>query len=212
MGRRSKPAARQHFLHGYPRYAVYWVQIGTANLTCARSELASGAFIYPFNHFIRGPPLSIPPCTTTMERKANMKRINLKDYYPFYQNDSFIDVPDELAELLRFYEAREATHARKLRYHRAYFSLDRNDGIEKSILYVSRSPEEIYERKLTREQLHAAMETLTEKQAKRIYAHFFLGLSKADIARNEGVERSQITRSIDQGLRRIERYLKASNF
>lgn len=140
-----------------------------------------------------------------------MKRINLKDYYPFYQEDFFIDVPDELADLLGHYEAKESTHKRKQSYHRAYFSLDRNDGMEKHIIYVSRSPEEIYERKITREQLHAAMETLTDKQAKRIYAHFFLGLSKADIARNEGVGRDLITRSIQQGLYRIRQYLKKSD-
>ena len=140
-----------------------------------------------------------------------MKKINLKDYYPFYQGDCFIDVPDELADLLGHYEAKEATHSRKLRFHQACFSLDRNDGIDRKIIYVSRSPEEIYERKLTREQLHAAMETLTDKQAKRIYAHFFLGLSKADIARNEGVGRDLITRSIQQGLSRIRQYLKKSD-
>ena len=29
-----------------------------------------------------------------------MKIINLRDYYPFYQSDFFIDVSDEIAELL----------------------------------------------------------------------------------------------------------------
>lgn len=138
-----------------------------------------------------------------------MKRINLKDYYPFYQEDYFIDVSDDLVELFQRDAAKEATRKRKLRFHRAYYSLDRNDGIDKNIIYVSRSPEEIYERKLTREQLHAAMETLTDKQAKRIYAHFFLGLSKSDIARNEGVDCCHIARSIDLALKKIGQYLKS---
>lgn len=137
-----------------------------------------------------------------------MKRINLKDYYPFYQDDCFIDVSDALAELFRRDKAKESTLRRKQRFHQAYFSLDRNDGIEKKIVYISRSPEEIYERKVTREQLHAAMETLTNRQARRIYAHFFLGISKADIARNEGVRTQLISESIDRGLKRIEHYLK----
>lgn len=209
MGRRSKPAARQRFLHGYPRYAVFWVLIDTADLTCARSEFALCVFILLSNRFIRGPPLSIPLCITVTERKANMKRINLKDYYPFYQEDYFIDVSDDLVELFQRDTAKEATRKRKLRFHRAYYSLDRNDGIDKNIIYVSRSPEEIYERKLTREQLHAAMETLTDKQAKRIYAHFFLGLSKSEIARNEGVDCCHIARSIDLALKKIGQYLKS---
>ena len=137
-----------------------------------------------------------------------MKRINLKDFYPFYQEDCFIDVSDALAELFRRDKATEATLRRKQRFHQAYFSLDRNDGIEKKIVYISRSPEEIYERKVTREQLHAAMETLTNRQARRIYAHFFLGISKADIARNEGVRTQLISESIGRGLKRIEHYLK----
>ena len=137
-----------------------------------------------------------------------MKRINLKDFYPFYQEDCFIDVSDALAELFRRDKSKEATLRRKQRFHQAYFSLDRNDGIEKKIVYISRSPEEIYERKVTREQLHAAMETLTDRQARRIYAHFFLGISKADIARNEGVRTQLISESIDRGLKRIEHYLK----
>lgn len=138
-----------------------------------------------------------------------MTRINLKDYYPHYKDDLYIEVPEELAELLQFYDARESTYERKLRYHKSYFSLDRNDGIEREIRYVSLSPEEIYERKVTREQLHAAMAELTDKQAKRIYAHFFLGLTKAQIARTEGVGRDVIGESIERGLVKIEKYLKS---
>lgn len=138
-----------------------------------------------------------------------MKRINLKDFYPFYQEDCFIDLPTEIAELLQRDKAKEATYRRKLRYHNAYFSLDRNDGIEKRIVFKSYSPEEIYERKITCEQLHAAMETLTDKQAKRLYAHFFLGLSKSEIARNEGVDCCHIVRSINLALKKIGRYLKS---
>lgn len=63
----------------------------------------------------------------------------------------------------------------KIRYHKAYYSLDRGDGIEHSVLFVSLSPDEIYERKLTSEQLHAAIATLPDKQAKRIYAHYLTG-------------------------------------
>ncbi|MFA9465699.1 MAG: sigma factor-like helix-turn-helix DNA-binding protein [Velocimicrobium sp.] len=69
-------------------------------------------------------------------------------------------------------------------------------------------PDEIYERKLTNEQLHTAIETLPDKQAKRIYAHYFLSMSVTAIAKAEGVNKSQITRSINQGLLHLEKYLK----
>ena len=50
---------------------------------------------------------------------------------------------------------------------------------------------EIYERKLTSEQLHATIASLPDKQAKRIYAHYFMGMSKTAIARAESVSEGQ---------------------
>ncbi len=137
-----------------------------------------------------------------------MKTINLRDYYPFYTSDCLVDVPDEVAALLLSYARQEASYQRRTYRHKAHFSLDRNDGIENNILFVSLSPCEIYERKVTNEQLHAAIASLSDKQAKRIYAYYFLGMSKAAIAKAEGVNKSQVTRSIKTALRNIERFLK----
>ena len=60
-------------------------------------------------------------------------------------------------------------------YHNAHYSLDRGDGIEYDALFVAITPCEIYERKVTMEQLHAAIASLPDKQAKRIKARYFLG-------------------------------------
>ena len=92
--------------------------------------------------------------------------------------------------------------------YKAYYSLDRNDGIEYSAVFLSLSPEEIYERKVTNQEIYAAINSLSDKQAKRIYAHFFLGMSKAAIAKAEGVRESTIWESIERGLRNIEKFLK----
>ncbi len=75
-------------------------------------------------------------------------------------------------------------------------------------MFVSLSPCEIYQRKVTNEQLHAAIASLPDKQAKRVYAHYFLGMSKAAIAKAEGVNKSQITRSINKALKSMEIFLK----
>ncbi len=139
-----------------------------------------------------------------------MVKINLRDFYPFYQRDCFIEVSDEQAELLIRLERAEAARQRQVFRHKAYFSLNRADGIERDILFVSLSPDEIYERKVTREQLHAAIATLSDKQAKRIYAHFFLEISKAKIAQAEGVSKESVGESIQRGLRKIELFLKES--
>ncbi|NLA88056.1 MAG: sigma-70 family RNA polymerase sigma factor [Clostridiales bacterium] len=138
-----------------------------------------------------------------------MKEINLRDYYPdFYTTDCIIEVPDEVAALMDAYERAEAAYYLRRYRHKAYYSLDRGDGIEHDILFVSLSPCEIYERKVTSEQLHAAIAALPDKQAKRIYAHYFLGMSKSAIAKAEGVNESAVRDGIDRGLRNIERFLK----
>lgn len=75
------------------------------------------------------------------------------------------------------------------------------------MIFFVLSPEEIFERKLSRRELYEAINSLPEKQAKRIYAYFFLGISKAEIARIEGVNKSTVSRSIDQALKKIENFL-----
>lgn len=139
-----------------------------------------------------------------------MVKINLRDFYPYYQQDSFIEVTNDLVELIHRLDKAEAAYHKRVVRHKAYFSLDREDSIERDILFVSLSPEEIYERKVTREQLHAAIATLSDKQAKRIYAYFFLNMSKAMIAKAEGVSKESVGESIRRGLKNIERFLKES--
>ena len=88
-------------------------------------------------------------------------------------------------QIMLEYDRLEAAYRRRTYYHNAHYSLDRGDGIEYEALFLSMSPCEIYERKVTMEQLHAAMATLPDKQAKRIYARYFLGLETQVIARSE---------------------------
>lgn len=88
--------------------------------------------------------------------------------------------------------------------------MDAGDGIENGSLFVSLSPCEVYERKVTFEQLHAAIASLPDKQAKRIYAHYIFGMSKAEIAREEGVAESAVKDAINRGLKRMGKYLKNS--
>lgn len=86
--------------------------------------------------------------------------------------------------------------------------MDRGDGIEYDALFLSITPWEVYERKLTMEELHAAITKLPDKQAKRLNAYYFLGMSKAEIARAEGVNKSQVSRSINRALESLKKYLK----
>ena len=113
-----------------------------------------------------------------------------------------------MADLLHEYKLNEAAYILRTYRHKAYYSLDRNDGIEHEALFVAFSPYELYERKVTIQELYTAISRLPDKQAKRIYAHFILGLTKQDIARAEGVDEKVVRLAIERGLRNLEKILK----
>ena len=93
-------------------------------------------------------------------------------------------------------------------WNKAYFSLDAGDGIEHEALFVALSPCELYERKVTAQELRAALNALPDTQGRRVYTHYILGLSKTEIARAEGVAKSRVSESIERGLRNMEKFLK----
>ena len=98
-----------------------------------------------------------------------MVKINLKKYYPdFYTTDCIIEVPNEVAALMDSSERAEVAYCLRRYRHKAYYFLDRGDGIENDMLFISISPCEIYERKVTVEKIYAAIAALPNKQAKRI--------------------------------------------
>lgn len=147
---------------------------------------------------------------THTEMEDIMNTINLRDYYPFYTHDCFIDVPDEVVELFKEFDRKEAAYRLRTYRHKAYYSLDRNDGIEHEVLFVSLSPHELYERKVSMQELHAALSSLSDKQAKRVYAHFILGMSQTEIAKAEGVSKMAVSYSIERALKSMEKLLKNS--
>ncbi len=138
-----------------------------------------------------------------------MKTLNLRDYYPsLYTSDCFIEVSDEVEDIFITSKRNEdAYHSRKY-YNKAQYSLDRDDGIEHHILNREPSAEDIYERDLTTKQILTAIDALPDKQARRIYAHYFLGVSKPVIAKAEGVNVQVVRKSIQRGLLNIGHFLK----
>ena len=51
-----------------------------------------------------------------------MTTINLKDYYPWYLTNEYIEVSDEVAAELRAGKLAEAAHAERVRYNKSYYS------------------------------------------------------------------------------------------
>lgn len=66
----------------------------------------------------------------TTETEVNMAIINLRDYYPFYTSDCFMEVSEEVAEMFKEFDRKEAAYRLRTYRHKAYYSLDRDDGLE----------------------------------------------------------------------------------
>ena len=138
-----------------------------------------------------------------------MKQVNLRELYPdTYKTDIYVEVTDEVLEEIKAQERAEASQKRTIRRYKAYHSLDSEIGIE--LLFSSRplSPDELLTEQFVRDQLYAAVMALPEKSAKRIYAHYYLGMSKAEIARCEGVHESTVRESIRHGVQLLSKKIK----
>lgn len=133
-----------------------------------------------------------------------MKTINLRDLYPdVYKTDTFVEVTEEVLDVIQTAQRLEAAYERRMYRHKAHYSLDCGNGIEKAAVFRTATPGDILEEKQQQERLYAAVTALPEKQAKRIYAHFYLGMTPVEIAHAEGVDPSCVRRSIRNGLKRL---------
>ena len=138
-----------------------------------------------------------------------MQKINLRELYPdVYKTDIYLEVTDEVQEVFLADKRAEARYLRQMYNYKAHYSLDCDNGIEKAIMQHPPTPEEILEEKQLRDQLCAAVMELPDKQAKRIYAYYFLGLTESAIAKSEGVSVASVSESIQRGLRNMETFLK----
>ena len=137
-----------------------------------------------------------------------MTTINLKDFYPWYTHDEYISVSDEVAAELLESRRHEAAHAERVRYNKAYYSLDCDDGIEYSACLHEPSPQELMDRKELFFRLWNALNSLPEIQGRRVDAHLILGKSYRQIAREEGVDKSAVRCSVESGIKRMKKYLR----
>ena len=141
-----------------------------------------------------------------------MKTINLRDYYPFYTQDTFLEVPDEVAASLAEAERLERNYMRRMFYNKAQYSLDAEDGIEASATErLALSPEALLDLMERHCHLCRALNALQELQGRRVEAHYLLGKSVQEIATAEGVGERNVRKSIQRGLERMKKFLKKMN-
>ena len=136
-----------------------------------------------------------------------MKKVNLRELYPdIYKTDVFIEVSSEVQEVFLTDKRAEAARQRQMYNYKAYYSLDCDNGIEKQVVYQPPTPEMLMEEKQLQEQVYSAVMNLPEKQAKRIYARYYLGMTVNEIAGVEGVDPSRVRDSIRRGLKQLGKY------
>ena len=137
-----------------------------------------------------------------------MTTINLRNYYPWYKHDEYIEVPDEVAAELEADKQYEASYQRQLFRNKAHYSLDCDDGIEYTACLANPTPQELIERMERFCYLWNALNSLPEVQGRRVEACIILGASYREQARIEGVGKSSIRMSVLYGLENMRKYLK----
>ena len=89
-----------------------------------------------------------------------MKIINLRLYYPHYQQDKLVEVSEEVFDVLCQSVREMRNYERRKRYHRAYYSLDAFEWTENYALEHSPSPEQfvmLAEERAERDRLMATL-------------------------------------------------------
>ncbi|MCD8159366.1 MAG: sigma-70 family RNA polymerase sigma factor, partial [Clostridiales bacterium] len=128
-------------------------------------------------------------------------------YYPnYYKQDYFIEVTDDVFEALKKADRKETAYRERVRYHKAYYHLFSFCEVKYNALNMAviLTPDKVYENKAAKEQLYNAIHRLPHKQARRIYAHYFFGMSLKTIANAEGISIPAVHYSVYSGLRRLK--------
>jgi len=141
-----------------------------------------------------------------------MTTINLKDFYPWYTHDEFIDVSDEVAEELLADKRYNKTHERAMRRNKVH-SLESKNNFETIVITCnSDNPETIIEAMERCCRLCCALNSLPEAQGRRIDAHYMLGKSQLEIAKEDGVTKESVNISIMRGLVKMKRNYEDFDF
>jgi len=137
-----------------------------------------------------------------------MTTINLRELYPWYTEDAFIEVSDEVAAFLEEDKRLQINYAQYIRDNRAFYSLDADDGIEAEALNLPEQPDEALERMELERLLKEALAQLTETQRRRLLASVLDKMTAVEIAAAESVSKASVGESINRAIVRLEKNLK----
>lgn len=110
--------------------------------------------------------------------------------------------------MLREYALMEEAYRIRTYRYKAFYSLDYDGNIERDIALSQPSLLDIIEQRHMTGLLYKGLAALSEKQYKRIYAHYFLGMSIAEIAKADNCAFMSVKESIGRGLKRLEKFFE----
>ena len=137
-----------------------------------------------------------------------MTTINLRELYPWYTEDTFIEVSDEVAAFLEEDKRLQINYAQYIRDNRAFYSLDAGDGIEAEALNLPEQPDEALERMELERLLKDGLAQLTETQRRRLLASVLDKMTAVEIAAAESVSKASVGESINRAIVRLEKKLR----
>ena len=137
-----------------------------------------------------------------------MTTINLRELYPWYTEDTFMEVTDEIAAFLDEDRRLQINYAQYIRDNRAFYSLDAGDGIEAEALNLPEQPDEALERMELERLLKEALNQLTDNQQRRLLAYVVDGKTSAEIAATEGVAAGTVRTTVSRIIKHMKKYLR----
>ena len=134
-----------------------------------------------------------------------MVTINLKDFYPWYRQDEYIEVPEEVALELLADKHYEAAHRRKIRRNQVFSFSEYGEKDTETKNQSAPDPQEIIETIEQIRQLLESLESLPNVQSRRIRAHIILEMTLSETAATEQVSVAAVHKSIRRGLEKIRK-------
>lgn len=132
-----------------------------------------------------------------------MKHIRLSDYYYFEDRTKSIEVSDEIYQVFVDDKRRQTDYAQYTRSHKAIYSLDYGDNVERLAVVKPATPEQILLQREMTDAVWRAFSTLEQVQQRRIYANVVMGIKKVQIAILENVDESAVRKAIKRGIKRM---------
>ena len=145
-----------------------------------------------------------------------MKTINLKKYYyPICKKDTFVEVPDEVADAIVEESRAEDANDAKQHYHcylwthpPAWKTISRKQAISPEDILMEKETEREQEaaHALMMERLREALATLTPRQASCLHARFWEGKQFKEIAKAEGFTTSAAIVTVRNAIIKLQKY------